>query len=108
MHDLEHLAAPPSTVVLSACHAAEAAVVAGNEVLGLAGALLALGTASVVASVAPVPDGPSVDGMVRLHRALAAGSSPAEALASTSELLDLGAAEGPAAALAGFVCYGTG
>jgi tetratricopeptide (TPR) repeat protein len=108
VHDLERLAAPPATVVLSACHAAEAVVTAGDEVVGLAGALLALGTGSVVASVAPVPDGPSVDWVVRLHRALADGSPPAEALAATTGALDLGAAAGPAAALAGFVCYGAG
>jgi CHAT domain-containing protein len=95
-------------VVLSACHAAEAVSTAGDEVGGLAGALLALGSTSVIASVAPVPDGPSVDWVVRLHRALASGQPPAAALATASGALDLGAAEGPAAALAGFVCYGGG
>jgi tetratricopeptide (TPR) repeat protein len=108
VHDLERLPAPPGTVVLSACHAAEAVSTAGDEVGGLAGALLALGSTSVIASVAPVPDGPSVDWVVRLHRALASGQAPAAALATASGALDLGAAEGPAAALAGFVCYGGG
>jgi len=60
-----------------------------------------------VASVAPVPDGPSVGWMVRLHRALAGGCPPAEALATTTAAIDLEAG-GPAAALAGFVCYGAG
>jgi hypothetical protein len=105
VHDLERLPAPPATVVLSACHAAEGVVTAGDEVLGLAGALLAMGSGTVVASVAPVPDGPSVGWMVRLHRALAAGDPPAEALAATTtETPDPAAG----AALAGFVCYGAG
>jgi hypothetical protein len=108
VHDLERLAAPPATVVLSACHAAEAVVTAGDEVVGLAGALLGLGSAAVVASVAPVPDGPSVDWVVRLHRALAAGTTPAEALAATTGALHLDGADGAGAALAGFVCYGSG
>jgi tetratricopeptide (TPR) repeat protein len=106
VHDLERLPTAPGTVVLSACHAAEAVVTAGDEVLGLAASLLALGTGSVVASVAPVPDGPSVEWVVRLHRALARGVRPAEALAASTAAVDL--AGGPAAALAGFVCYGAG
>jgi hypothetical protein len=57
--------------------------------------------------VAPVPDRQSVDWMVRLHEALAAGRQPSEALAAATETLDLDA-PGPAAALAGFVCYGGG
>jgi hypothetical protein len=56
--------------------------------------------------VAPVPDGPSVEWVVRLHRALARGVRPAEALAASTAAVDL--AGGPAAALAGFVCYGAG
>jgi CHAT domain-containing protein len=108
VHDLERLPAPPATVVLSACHAAEAVVTAGDEVHGLAGALLRMGSRTVVASVAPVPDTPSVGRMVALHRALRDGVPAAEALATTVGAVDLGAAAGPTAALAGFVCYGTG
>jgi CHAT domain-containing protein len=108
VHDLERLLAAPTTVVLSACHAAEAVVTSGEEVLGLAGALLAMGSGNVVASVAPVPDQQSVDWMVRLHEAVAAGRQPSEALAAATERLDPDAAPGPAAALAGFACYGAG
>jgi hypothetical protein len=108
VHDLERLPAPPGTVVLSACHAAEAVVTGGDEVVGLAGALLEHGTGNVIASVAPVPDGPSVEWVVALHRRLAAGEAPSDALAATSADVDLTSPGGPAAALAGFVCYGAG
>jgi CHAT domain-containing protein len=108
VHDLERLPAPPSTVVLSACYAAESVVHAGDEVVGLAGALLALGSRTVVASVSPVPDEPSASWMVGLHRALAGGTAPAEALAAATGSVPLDAAAGPTVALAGYACYGAG
>jgi CHAT domain-containing protein len=73
--DLERLSPPPAVVVLSAC------LPAGNEILGLAASLLAAGTRAVIAAPVAVPDTSStVDFMNELHRQLAAGTGPAEAL----------------------------
>jgi CHAT domain-containing protein len=108
VHDLERLRTPPGTVVVSACYAAEAVTTAGDEVVGLAGALLSLGSRTVVASVAPVPDEPSASWMVALHRELAAGTAPSEALAAATGSVALDAGAGPGAALAGYACYGAG
>ena len=54
---------------------------AGNEILGLAASLLAAGPRAVIAATVAVPDTSStVDFMKELHRQLAAGTGPAEAL----------------------------
>jgi hypothetical protein len=52
----------------------------GGEVLGFASALLARGTAGVVAAGLPIPDGAGVDAMTALHEGLRAGASLADAL----------------------------
>ncbi|HEY8479160.1 MAG TPA: CHAT domain-containing protein [Spirillospora sp.] len=78
-HDLDDLDAPPRMVVLSACDIGR-----GDEsdaALGVAGVLLALGTATVVASVSPVRDVTTPRFMAAFHAAMAAGRSPARALA---------------------------
>ena len=81
VYDLERLSPPPAVVVLSACSAGKHATPAGNEILGLAASLLAAGPRAVIASTVAVPDASStVDFMKELHRELAAGTGPAEAL----------------------------
>jgi CHAT domain-containing protein len=97
-YDLQRLARPPRRVVLAACDAGRAAVWPGGEVLGMATALLRAGTATVIASVLPVPDRAAVPLVTALHEHLAAGAGPAAALARAQ------AAHGPL----GFVCLGTG
>ncbi|MCY1145080.1 CHAT domain-containing protein [Actinoplanes sp. Pm04-4] len=92
-YDLQRLQSPPPLVVLSSCELGLTEVRPGDETFGLASALLAAGTATVVASVARVADGAAHDAMVSFHRALAAGQEPATALAG-------------AAAGTGFVCLG--
>jgi CHAT domain-containing protein len=81
-HELQRLATAPGHVVLSACDVGRAVVRAGDELVGFTAALLHAGTASVVASVARIPDeqGPAL--MAAYHRAIAAGASPARALAA--------------------------
>ena len=80
VHDLERLGRAPYRLVLSACDTGVAAAVGADEVLGMVSGLLAVGTASVVASVTPVNDEATVPVMLALHDALDAGADPAAAL----------------------------
>jgi tetratricopeptide (TPR) repeat protein len=81
VYDLERLSPPPRVVVLSACSAGTHATPAGKEVLGLTASLLATGPRAVIAATVAVLDATStVDFMGELHRALAIGTGPAEAL----------------------------
>jgi hypothetical protein len=57
----------------------------GGETLGLAGALVSLGVASVVASVAPVADDAAAELMALHHQGLARGLESDAALAAASE-----------------------
>lgn len=97
-YDVQRLTRPPATVVLSSCELGLSDVRPGDESFGLASALLAAGTATVVASVSRVADDAAMAAMVSFHRAVVAGRSPAAALA------DSVSAEGAA----GFVCLGAG
>lgn len=107
VHELERLRTAPEHVVLAACGAATPKVVADNEVLGLAAALLGRGTGSVVAPVVPVFDHPTKNLMVSYHKRLAGGCAPAVALADAQVAA---ASDGPHgwAMAAGFVCIGAG
>ncbi len=106
VHDIEGLRRAPATVVLSACDSALAQPRPGGEWLGMASALLSLGTRSLIASVLPVPDTPAtVALMAGLHARLAAGAPPAEALRAAGAELDPSDAAA-AAARAAFVCIG--
>ena len=108
VYDLEGLRLAPQHVVLSACESGRPAVRGGDEVMGLAAALLALGCRSLIATVVPVPDDASRTLMVGLHRRLRAGDPPAVALAAAQrDLIADGSAESRSAA-AGFVCFGAG
>lgn len=95
-HDLEDIAAAPRLVVLSACDAGRAA--GGEGMLGIVGALLALGTATVIASVAPVRDAGAHAFMTSLHRRLRAGMPPARAVAAVPR----------SPGTLGFQCFGAG
>ncbi|HTF11942.1 MAG TPA: CHAT domain-containing protein [Asanoa sp.] len=103
VYDLERLRRPPRHVVLSACDSGLQAIRPGDELLGLAAALLGMGSTSLVAAVVPVPDEATRPLMLRMHRYLRAGARPAEALARAQQEL---VPTDPAAA--GFVCYGAG
>lgn len=80
VHDLERVRRAPYRVVLSACESGVLAPVGAEELLGLAAALFALGTAGLVSSVAEVNDTATADLMGALHDALASGCDPATAL----------------------------
>ncbi|MEM9610840.1 MAG: CHAT domain-containing protein [Actinomycetota bacterium] len=81
VHDLEATAPTPPTVVLSSCDLARSVVRPGDELLGLAAGLFALGTDSVVAAVQAVPDGSTRSLMERFHGGLERGVTVAQALA---------------------------
>ncbi len=84
VHDLERIAHPPAAIVLASCNSAVATLNAGNDVLGLAAPLLAVGTRVVIAASVPLPDTEIVDVMVGFHTRVAAGTPPSEALAQAA------------------------
>ena len=104
VYDLERLRRAPCRLVLSACEAGLSAAHPGDELMGLAASLLALGSRTLVASVVPVRDAATRPLMVDLHRRLAAGAGPAEALAHAAVSDD----DPDSLSAAGFVCFGTG
>ncbi len=81
VYDLERLERAPHRVVLSSCSSAVGGPGGADELLGLVSALVALGSAGVVASVVPVNDPATVPLMLGLHVRLRAGDDLAEALA---------------------------
>lgn len=106
VYDLESLEQAPSILVLSACDSGLSDVQPGNELMGLASVLLALGTRTLVASTGPVPDAQTAEVMATFHRYLQAGRPPAESLADA--LAELNPSEPSSMAAAGFVCFGAG
>ena len=101
--DIQGLRRAPDVLVLSACDVALSERHPGDELLGLSAALLASGTRTIVASVVPVPDAAARRLMLAFHRRLAAGASPAAALADAQAGL-----RANRSALAGFLCLGVG
>ena len=101
--ELQRVRRPPGLIVLSACDLALSDRQPGDELLGIAAALLGIGTRTVVASVVPVPDRTSKNVMLAFHRRLGEGSGPAAALAAAQA--PLGRTD---VAHASFVCLGSG
>lgn len=96
-YDLLAARRTPPLVVLSACDLGLNDTRPGDESLGVATALLAAGAATVVASVVRVADDVAERVMVAFHRRLAAGDTPAAALAAAT-----------AGEQTGFCCFGAG
>ncbi len=84
VHDLAALPRTPRLVILTACEAGRSGVLAGDELLGTATALLSLGVDTVVAPLLPVPDIATARFAIRLHHHLATGATPAQARARTA------------------------
>ncbi len=99
VYDLEGMRHAPAMLVLSACDTALSGIRPGDELMGLASAVFALGTRTLIASVAPVDDAETRALMNVLHVALSAGLSPTQALVSAQQAV-------PEAR--GFVCFGAG
>ena len=105
VHDLQRLRRPPHRVVLSACESGVMQPVGAQELLGLSAALLSMGTAGVVSSLADVDDHATVEVMVALHRCLREGGGLGEAMLAARTV----AAGDPvlAATAAAFTVFGT-
>ncbi len=100
VYDLESLGRAPRVLILSACDSALSGIHPGDELMGVASALLALGCKTLIASVAPVADEHPGTLMATLHTELGRGTRPARALAKAQ-------AEHPDEAPA-FICLGSG
>ncbi|MER7243875.1 CHAT domain-containing tetratricopeptide repeat protein [Kribbella sp. NPDC000426] len=85
VYDFERLKRAPHRMVLSSCSSALGGPSGADELVGLVSALVALGSAGVVASVVPVSDPATVPLMLRLHEQLRAGDGLAQALARTHD-----------------------
>ena len=98
VYELQRLRLVPEIVILSACDLARSKLHPGDELLGLATALLGMGTRAIVASILPAPDASAKRLMLAFHRNLIAGSAPAAALAKARrKIVDTG-----------FICLGDG
>jgi len=107
VYDLERLGQAPAFVLLSACQSGVTATRPGDETLGLAAALLSLGTRSLIATVVPVPDQATSELMTEMHRRLRTGAAPAVALAGAQTYLRERDVDGThLVASAGFACFG--
>lgn len=102
--DLERLDQAPKVIVASACESGVSSVGAGDELMGLAAALFALGTRSLVATVLPLPDGAARPLMLAMHQHLRAGRGPADALARAQAAA--GTDDEAGAAASAFVAFG--
>ena len=79
-YDLEQLRRAPYRLVLPSCDSGVVAPAGADELLGLVSSILPLGTAGVVASVAPLNDEASVPLMLDLHQMLRSGATLARSL----------------------------
>ncbi|HEY2305174.1 MAG TPA: CHAT domain-containing protein, partial [Streptosporangiaceae bacterium] len=84
----------PRRLILASCQSGSQASYAGDEVLCFVAALLARGTAGILASAAVVPDVPAAVLMTAVHRRLSRGTTLARALHEAREAQDT---EDPAA-----------
>jgi tetratricopeptide (TPR) repeat protein len=107
VYDLESLARPPGTLVLSACDSGVSDVGAGDELMGLVASLLAIGTRTIVGATCPVPDDASCRLMVALHAGMVDGLSPGAALARAQRQA-AGSTPADVATAVGFACFGAG
>jgi len=78
----------PHRLILAACESGAAVSYPGDEVLGFVSALLARGTAGILASTAVVPDVEAAGLMTAVHRRLARGDTLARALHSARQTQD--------------------
>jgi tetratricopeptide (TPR) repeat protein len=80
VHELDLRGLAPRRIILAACQSGTETTFAGNETLGFVSALLARGTAGLVASGVVVPDRDVVPLMQGLHEQLVQGHRLADAL----------------------------
>ena len=70
VHDLERLDRAPHRIVMSACESGVVAPIGAGEMLGLVAAMLAMGSAGIISSVAKVNDAATADLMLHVHDAM--------------------------------------
>ena len=99
-YDIDQLAAVPDIVLLSACEVGRSTLRGGEELIGMSAAWLHAGTRCVIASAAAINDAVAHDVLVAVHGELAAGVTPAAALARALAEVD---PDGPPAPL---ICFG--
>ena len=97
VYDFEQLHRAPHRLILPSCDSGRLALAGADELLGLTSSLLPLGTAGVVASIAPLNDHAAVPLMLSLHQQLRAGQTLAGSLCTircqvSDDLVLLGAA----------------
>ena len=80
VYDFEQLHRAPHRLILPSCDSGRLALAGADELLGLTSSLLPLGTAGVVASIAPLNDRAAVPLMLSLHQHLRAGQTLAGSL----------------------------
>ena len=80
----------PHRLILAACESGALVSYPGDEVLGFVSALLARGTAGILASTAVVPDVEAAGLMTAVHRHLARGATLARALHEARQAQDTG------------------
>ena len=100
VHHLDVIDRLPPTLILASCDSGRPVSRPGEALLGFAAACLIRGTRTLIAPVAPVPDGSTETVMTRLHAELAAGQPPASALAKAQS------DQSPGRRV--FVCFGAG
>ncbi len=86
VYDLAQLRLPNSLVVLSACESGRSAVLAGDELLGLAHGFLEAGATTLVVSLWPVDDATTAALMADFYAGLRAGLRPGAALRAAQQL----------------------
>ena len=84
VYDLERLGSAPRTIMLAACDSALSTAGPGDEMTGLAAALLAVGASAVIAPLLPLPDEVSARLAHGWHRRVGEGATPAAALAEVT------------------------
>jgi CHAT domain-containing protein len=88
VHELDLRGLAPRRIILAACQSGTEATFAGNETLGFVSALLARGTAGLVASGVVVPDRDVVPLMSALHEQVVRGQRLADALHRARNSID--------------------
>lgn len=105
VHDLGRLRKPPYRMVLPACDSGIGSHTGSDELLGLASALVGLGTAGLASSVSQVNDRATVPVMLEIHSRLSDGDTLPAALAAARRAVADGS-DLQRATAASFVAFG--
>jgi tetratricopeptide (TPR) repeat protein len=107
VHDLDEMEQPAHHWILAACDLGRPGTLVGPELEGVVATVLAGGAGAVVAAIVSVPDLSTRHMMTELHRCLAEGRTPAEALWTARTAIGTDDPQGMVASVA-FSCYGGG